>query len=122
MRIRHQGSPWFCFSTPEKSISRHRLEALEPQRKPISVRLILHAARQVDRAAVQPLQGSEHRPVVLPQQPLGHMQPIVRIDADQMRVERRMMNLRERDACVRVSDRAPRTPPAPSTPCCPSRK
>ena len=80
------------------AISRRRLEPLEPQRKPISVRLVLHAVRQMDRATIQPLQGFEHRPVVLPQQPLGHMQPIVRVDADQMRVERRMMNFRERDA------------------------
>ena len=52
----------------------------------------------MDRSAVQPLQGFEHRAVVLPQQPLGHMQPIVRIDADQMRIEGGMMNFRERNA------------------------
>jgi hypothetical protein len=35
-------------------------------------------------AAMQPLWGFENRSIVLPEQALRHMEPIVRIDADQL--------------------------------------
>ena len=79
-------------------ISRHRLEPLEAQREPITIRAILDAAWQVDCSAIQPLQSFEHRAIILTEQPFGHMQPIVGVDADQMRVESGVMNFRERDA------------------------
>jgi hypothetical protein len=41
--------------------------------------------------AVEPLQGFEHMSVVLPKQPLRYMQPVVRVDADQVGVEGRVM-------------------------------
>jgi hypothetical protein len=96
-QMHRYAASWFCFSAPEKATSRHRLEALEPQRKPISIKLVLHSLRQMDCAPVQSFQRLKHRAVTLPEQPLGHMQLIIRVDADQMRVERRMMNLRKRD-------------------------
>jgi hypothetical protein len=49
-------------------------------------------------AAMEPLQGFEHRAIVLPTQALGYMQPIVGIDADQMGIKGGMMDLRQRDA------------------------
>ena len=49
-------------------------------------------------SSVQSLQGFEHRAVRLNQQSLRHMQPIIRIDADQMRIECGVMDLRERNA------------------------
>jgi hypothetical protein len=52
----------------------------------------------MDGHAVQPLQGVQHRAIVLPEQTLRQMQAVVRINADQMGVERGMMDLRERDA------------------------
>ena len=82
----------------KEGISRHRLESLEAQREPIAIRTVLETAWQVDGSAVQPLQGLKHRAVVLPKQSLGHMQSIVRVDADQMSVERGVMNLRKRNA------------------------
>lgn len=70
------------------AISRHRLEPLEVRRNPVLIRTVLGAARQMDGSAIQPLQGFEHRPVVLTGQPLRYMQTIVRVDADQMDIKR----------------------------------
>ena len=79
-------------------ISRHRLEALEAQRQTVAIRAVLDPTRQVYDPAVEPLQGFEHRAIFLPEQPLGNMQPIVRVDPDQMGVECGVMDFRERDA------------------------
>ncbi len=53
---------------------------------------------QMDGPAIQSLQRFEHRAIVLPEQPIRDMQPIVGVNADQMGVERCMMNFRKRDA------------------------
>ena len=74
------------------------LEALEAHRESVSIGMVLGAARQLDGATVQPRQGLEHGAVVLAEQPLGYMQPIVRVDADQMRIEGCVMDLRQREA------------------------
>ncbi len=50
------------------------------------------------RAALKTLQRLQHRAVVLTHQPFGYVEPEVRIDPDQVRVERRMVNFRKRDA------------------------
>jgi hypothetical protein len=55
--------------------------------------MVPDASWQSDGLSVQPLQGFEHGAVVLLQQAVGHMQPIVRIDADQMGIKRRVMDL-----------------------------
>jgi hypothetical protein len=47
---------------------------------------------------MQTLQGFEHGSIVLRQQAIRNMQPIIRIDADQMRVERSVMNFGQRNA------------------------
>jgi hypothetical protein len=73
-------------------ISHRRLEALEAQREPVAIGAILCSARRMDDSAVQPLQGVEHRAVVLSEQPLGYMQPIVRVDTDQMSIEGSVMD------------------------------
>ena len=57
-----------------------------------------HAARQVDALAIQSLEGFQHRTIVPPKKPLRHMQPVVRVDANQMCVERGVMDFGERDA------------------------
>ena len=44
------------------------------------------------------LKGFEHWAIPSRQQSLGNLQPVVWIDADEMRVERRMMNLGKRNA------------------------
>ena len=44
------------------------------------------------------LSASEHRTIVPPKKPLGHMQPVVQVDANQMCVERGVMDFGERDA------------------------
>ena len=77
--------------------SRCPLEALEAHRESVSIGKVLGSARQMDGATVQPRQGLEHGAVVLAEQPLGYMQPIVRVDADQMR-EGCVMDLRQREA------------------------
>jgi hypothetical protein len=52
----------------------------------------------MDGSAVDPPQGSEHWAVVLAQQSLRHMQPVVGIDPNQMCVEGRVVYLGERYA------------------------
>jgi hypothetical protein len=47
---------------------------------------------------MEPLQRLKHRTVVLREQAVRNMKSIVGIDADQMRVERGMMNFGQRDA------------------------
>ena len=48
-----------------------RLEPFITLRKPIPIRTVLGAVGQMDHPAVEPLQGFEHRPVVLHQQAVG---------------------------------------------------
>jgi hypothetical protein len=78
--------------------SRHRLEPFKAYREPIAIGTILDSARQVDALAIQSLESFQHRTIVPPKKPLGHMQPVVRVDANQMCVERGVMNFGERDA------------------------
>ena len=80
------------------SLSPRPLEALEAHRESVSIGAVLGAVRQMDRGTDQPRQGLEHGAVVLPEQPFGYMQPIVRIDSDQMRIEGRVMEFRKREA------------------------
>jgi hypothetical protein len=49
-------------------------------------------------AAMEPLQGFEHRTIVLPEQTLGYMKAVVGIDADQMGVKGSVMNFGQRNA------------------------
>ena len=78
-------------------LSRRPFEALEAPRESVSIGAVLDAVRQMDGATIQLRQGLEHGAVVLPEQPLGYMQPIVRVDADQMRIEGCVMDLRQRE-------------------------
>jgi hypothetical protein len=78
----------------QREYSRHRFEAFETQRKAIPIWSVLITLWKMDRTAVQSLQCLKHWTITLPEQPLGHMQAIIRIDTDQVRVERRMMNFR----------------------------
>jgi hypothetical protein len=52
----------------------------------------------MEDSAVQSFQSFEHRAVMLPDQSCRHVQAIVRVDPDQMRVKGGMMDFRERDA------------------------
>src|SRR5215467_2667811 len=75
---------------------RHHFEALKALCETVTIRPVLDAARQVDGSAIRLLQGFEHRPVVLPEQSLGDVQP-VRVNANQMRIECGMVDFRQRD-------------------------
>ena len=74
------------------------LKALESDCEPVAVGAVLSTARKVQRASVEPFQSFEHRTIVLGQQPVGDMQPVIGINTDQMRVNGRMMNLGEGNA------------------------
>jgi hypothetical protein len=76
----------------ETQAGSRRVKPLEPLREPVAIRAILEAARQINGSAVQPFQGFQHRAVILTKQPRGDMQPVVRVDADQMGVECSMMD------------------------------
>jgi hypothetical protein len=81
----------------KENTSRHRLEPLEAPRQPVLIRAILDAAGQVDGPSLQALQGFEHRAVVLAEEPVRNVQPVVGVDSDQVRIESRVVNFRERD-------------------------
>jgi hypothetical protein len=75
------------------------LEQLEPSGEPVPVRVVLLAPRQPDQSAGSGFQALlQERSVVQFQQPIGDMHSAVRIDADQVVVERRMVDFRERYA------------------------
>lgn len=85
------------------TISRHALEALKPDGKPIAVGPIFSTARQMQRAAIKPLQDFEHRTIRLEQQAVGYMQPIIGVYSDQMCIKGRVMNLGQRTVAERQS-------------------
>ena len=63
------------------------------------VRPILGAARHGDAAAVEALQaGAQHRTVDLAQQPARDVDDALRVDAEQVAVEREVVDSAERDA------------------------
>jgi hypothetical protein len=79
-------------------LSRRGPETFKSNGKPVSVGQIFRAIWQMDCVAMEPLQRLKHRTVVLREQAVRNMKSIVGIDADQMRVERDMMNFGQRDA------------------------
>ncbi len=77
-------------------ISRRRLEALEPQEEAVPIGIILGTGGHVECPPVQFLERIEHRSVVLTEQTLRNVQAIVGVNPDQVRIERGVMELRER--------------------------
>ena len=73
-------------------ISRRRLEPLEPPRKSVTIRAILDVSRQVYVSTIQSLQSFEHWTIILTEQPIGDMQAVVGVNADQMRVKSCVMD------------------------------
>ena len=78
--------------------SRRRVEPLEPHHKTVPNWAIFDPSRQTDGSAVQPFQSFEHWAVILPEQSRRHVQVIVWVDTNQMRVEGSVMDFGERDA------------------------
>ena len=62
--------------------------------RPISVRAIPVPIWQVKLGGVQPLERLQHRPVGLAEQSFGDVNSIIGIDADEMGVERSVMDFR----------------------------
>jgi hypothetical protein len=83
---------------PLRHFSDRRHETLKAQGESVSIREVLGAIWQMYGAAMQPLQSFEHRTIVLCQQAARNMKSIVGIDADEMCVERGVMNFGQRDA------------------------
>jgi hypothetical protein len=73
-------------------ISRRRLEPVEPPRKSVTIRAILDASRQMYGSTIQSLQSFEHRSIILTEQPIGDMQALVGVNADQMGVKSCVMD------------------------------
>src|SRR4051794_32769640 len=79
------------------------LKALEAQLEPVPVRPVLGASRQGDTTAMEALQArAQHRPVDLAQQTARDVDHALRIDAEEVAVEREVMDLAQRQA---VDDR-----------------
>ena len=68
-------------------------ETFKSHRKPVPIGEVLVAIWQMYGAAMKSLQGFKHWAIVLPEQALGYMEPIVGIDADQMGIKGGMMDL-----------------------------
>ena len=81
-------------------MSRRRREAFKAQSEPIPIGKVPDAIWQMYRATMEPLEGFKHWAIVLSEQALGYMEPIVGIDADQMGVKGGMMDLRQRHAVL----------------------
>jgi hypothetical protein len=78
--------------------SAHGREPLKGESEAVAVWPVLHTTRQVNVFTLQSFKGFQYRAIPSLQQSLGNLQPVVWIDADEMRVERRMMNLGKRNA------------------------
>jgi hypothetical protein len=78
--------------------SAHGLEPLKAECKAVAVWPVLHTTRQVNGFTLQSFKGFEHWAITPYQQPIRNVQPVVWINTDEMRVERRMMNLGKRNA------------------------
>ena len=78
--------------------SRRRLEPLEPHCKTVPIWAVFYPPRQMEGSAIQPFESFEHLAVVLPEQAPRHVQTVIWVDSDEMRVERGVMDFRERDA------------------------
>jgi hypothetical protein len=71
------------------------LELLKPERQPISIRSILSPPPQLDHLPSDPLQPEfEKRTVVDFEQPVGDVNSVIRVDADQMGVKGGMVDFR----------------------------
>jgi hypothetical protein len=79
---------------PLRHFSRRRHETLKAQGQSVSIGEVLGAIWQMYGSAMEPLQGFEHRAIVLREQALVYMEPIVGIDADQVGIKGGMMDLR----------------------------
>ena len=74
-------------------------ELLEPERQPIPIGSILKTSWSVDQCSGDPLQPEfEKRAIVDFEQPVRDMDAEIGIDADQVGVEGRVMELRQRQA------------------------
>jgi hypothetical protein len=82
-------------------------ETLEPDLEPLWVRAVGRATRHRDVALVKALQPRlKHRPVDLAQQTAGDVHDALRIDAEQVAVEREVMDRAQREAVDNRSDSA----------------
>ena len=77
----------------EAGLSGRSLETLEAHRQTVAVRAVSDPRRQIQRAALKLFQSIQHRTVALCEKTLGNVHAIVRIDADQVGVERGMVDL-----------------------------
>ena len=84
--------------TSRRGASRRRPKTIEPQREPVSIRVVLSPLRKAQQSAVQPFDRLQHRPILLSEQTLRDVQSVVWIDSDQVGVEGGMMDFRKRDA------------------------
>jgi hypothetical protein len=64
---------------------------LEPNRQPVADRPVLDPVRRIDQRSGDSLQ----RAIMNFEQPIGDVNSVIRVDADQVGVEGRMMELRQ---------------------------
>ena len=70
---------------------------LKPDGEPVAIRPILRPSGQLDTRTSDLLQAKlEKRPVMDCEQPFGDMDAIIGIDTDQVRIERGMVDFRQR--------------------------
>jgi hypothetical protein len=72
-------------------------ELLEPDRQPVAIGTILKPSRPVDQCSGDPLKAEfKKRAVMYFQEPIRHMDAEIGVDPDQVGIEGRVMELRQR--------------------------
>jgi hypothetical protein len=70
------------------------LELLEPKCQPVAIRTILRPSRPVDQCPGDPLEAEfEKWTIVDIEQPIRDVNSVIRVDADQVSIKGRMMEL-----------------------------
>ena len=68
-------------------------ELLKPERQPVAVRPVLIPPRQLDHLPDDPLEPEfEKRAIMDFEQPIGYVNSVIRVDADQMGIEGGMVD------------------------------
>jgi hypothetical protein len=75
----------------------HRFVAVEAYCKSVAIGTVFHPVRQMDGRTVQSLQGFEHGAIVLAKQSSRYMQPVIGVNANQIRIEGSMVDFGKRN-------------------------
>jgi hypothetical protein len=93
--------------------SAHGLEPLETQSKTVAIWPVLHTTREVNGFTLQLFKGFEHWAITPCQQPIRNVQPVLWINADEMRKAGLSSATQLLGACAATSALLTRSKPRP---------